>query len=64
MPRKIRELIQELLNSGFRNIGGKGSHRNMKHPKGIRVTISGSPGNDAKPYQEKAVKQAIEQVSE
>ena len=44
--------------------GGKGSHRNFKHPKGVRITISGKLGGDAKPYQEKAVKQALRQVSE
>ena len=23
--------------------GGKGSHRNFTHPKGVRVTVSGGP---------------------
>jgi predicted RNA binding protein YcfA (HicA-like mRNA interferase family) len=64
MPPKIRELIRDLEAAGFRNCGGKGSHRNYKHSSGIRITISGSPGSDAKPYQEKAVRLAIEQVSE
>ncbi|MEW6126891.1 MAG: type II toxin-antitoxin system HicA family toxin [Acidobacteriota bacterium] len=59
MPRKIRQLIAELENAGFLNRGGKGSHRNFSHPKGVRITISGKLGDDAKAYQEHAVKEAI-----
>jgi len=55
MPRKIRQLIKELEKAGFINRGGKGSHRNFLHPKGIAITISGNPGDDAKPYQEKEI---------
>ena len=63
MPRKIRQLIKELENAGFLSRGGKGSHRNLLHPSGVVVTISGKPGDDAKPYQEKLVKQKIQEVS-
>lgn len=63
MPRKVRELIADLKNAGFVDRGGKGSHRNFVHYKGIRITISGKEGDDAKPYQEKAVRQALEEVS-
>jgi predicted RNA binding protein YcfA (HicA-like mRNA interferase family) len=62
MPRKIRVLIKELVDAGFSNRGGKGSHRNFLHPKGVLVTISGSPGDDAKPYQEKEVARVIREV--
>ncbi len=61
MPRKIRQLISDLEKAGFANKGGKGNHRNYKHPKGMRVTISGKLGDDAKPYQEKEVKRKIEE---
>ena len=62
MPRKIRELIADLESAGFENRGGKGSHRNYVHPRVARpVTISGRPGDDAKQYQERAVKRAIEE---
>ncbi|MBU4446507.1 MAG: type II toxin-antitoxin system HicA family toxin [Candidatus Marinimicrobia bacterium] len=61
MPRKIRELVKELKKAGFVNRGGKGSHRNFKHHKGIVLTISGRFGDDAKPYQEKLVTQKIEE---
>jgi predicted RNA binding protein YcfA (HicA-like mRNA interferase family) len=64
MPPKVRELIRDLRAAGFVERGGKGSHRNFRHPDGIRITVSGSTGSDAKPYQEKAVKAAVEQVSE
>lgn len=62
MPRKIRELIADLENAGFENRGGKGSHRNFAHPKvtGI-VTISGQLVDDAKRYQERIVKYAVEE---
>tara|TARA_R110001592_G_C12798398_1_gene716713 strand:- start:405 stop:599 length:195 start_codon:yes stop_codon:yes gene_type:complete len=63
MPPKIKELLRDLKAAGFIDRGGKGSHRNLIHPAGVRITISGSTGSDAKPYQEKAVKAALEQVS-
>jgi predicted RNA binding protein YcfA (HicA-like mRNA interferase family) len=61
MPRKVRELVLELEGAGFANRGGRGSHRNFEHPRGIRVTISGQMGDDAKPYQELVVRLAIEE---
>jgi len=64
MPRKIRELITELEKHGFVNRGGKGSHRNFTNPRVARpVTISGNDGDDAKKYQEKAVKAAIAEAA-
>ena len=61
MPRKVRELIRDLEQAGFANRGGKGSHRNFEHSHGVRVTLSGRLGDDAKPYQEREVKRAIEE---
>ena len=62
MPRKIRELIADLESAGFENRGGRGSHRNFSHPKvADLVTISGRLGDDAKKYQERIVKYAIEE---
>ena len=61
MPRKIRELVTDLEKAGFANRGGKGSHRNFLHAKGVRITITGKPGADAKPYQEKDAQKAIDQ---
>ena len=62
MPRKIKELIRELEKVGFSNRGGKGSHRNYFHSKGVLITISGKLGEDAKHYQEREVKQKIREV--
>ena len=59
MPRKLRELIRALKRAGFVDRGGKGSHRNFEHPRGVRVTLSGRPGDDAKPYQESEVSAKI-----
>jgi predicted RNA binding protein YcfA (HicA-like mRNA interferase family) len=64
MPRKVRQLIADLEGAGFVNRGGKGSHRNFTHPKGLRVTISGNPGDDAKRYQEQDVRRAVEAAKE
>lgn len=62
MPPKIRELISDLQSAGFADRGGKGSHRNFVHPKVAKpVTISGTPGDDAKHYQVRAVRRAIEE---
>lgn len=59
MPPKIKELIKQLEKAGFLNRGGKGSHRNFIHPKGLAITISGKVGSDAKKYQEAEVKRKI-----
>jgi predicted RNA binding protein YcfA (HicA-like mRNA interferase family) len=62
MPPKIRELIRDLESAGFVNRGGKGSHRNFRHPKGANITISGAPGQEAKKYQLRGVKRALELI--
>lgn len=63
MPPKIRDLIAELEKEGFVNRGGKGSHRNFVHPRAQKpVTISGKLGDDAKHYQVRAVRLALEEL--
>jgi len=62
MPPKIREIIKQLEKAGFINRGGKGSHRNFRHPDGVNITISGRAGDDAKHYQVNDVKQAIKRA--
>lgn len=67
MPRKVRELVSDLLAGGFVEIagGGKGSHRKFMHERYPgAVTISGHSGDDAKPYQEKQVRKALEVIDE
>jgi len=62
MPPRVKELIAELEKAGFADRGGKGSQRNYAHPKVARpITISGALGDDAKHYQVRAVKRAIEE---
>ncbi len=65
MPRKIRELVADLRHAGFELLGGagKGSHRKFTHVSYPgSVTLSGRDSDDAKKYQEKQVRQAIEEV--
>jgi predicted RNA binding protein YcfA (HicA-like mRNA interferase family) len=62
VPPRIRELIADLQAAGVVDRAGKGSHRNFTHPEVARpVTISGAPGDDAKHYQVRAVRLAIEE---
>ncbi len=62
MPPKIRELINHLKKAGFIDRGGKGSHRNFTYPNcSMPLTLSGDPGDNAKPYQERQVQAAIEE---
>jgi predicted RNA binding protein YcfA (HicA-like mRNA interferase family) len=62
MPRKLRELRADLRKHGFVRLKGrgKGDHEVWKHPTGARVGLDGKDGQDAKPYQEKQVRAAIE----
>jgi len=53
--------MSDLERAGFVNRGGKGDHRNYRHPKGGRVTLAGQTGDDSKPYQEKEVRQALKE---
>ncbi len=63
MPRKVRDLIRNLEKAGFVDRGGKGEHRNFVHPNVTKpITISGKEGDDAKHYQEKAMRLAIEEA--
>ncbi len=66
MPPKIRELKASLRKAGFveEPDRGKGSHSWWLHPSlsTIRVNLSGRDGADAKPYQERDVREAISKV--
>ena len=57
--------MKALRDAGFTLVpgAGKGSHRKLTHAnyEGA-VTLSGQDGDDAKKYQEKQVKRAIEEV--
>lgn len=62
MPQKVKDLVRDLERAGFVNRGGKGSLHNFLHPRGVRITISGKPGDDAKHYQERDVEKALRGV--
>lgn len=62
VPRKLRQLIADLKSAGFVQEPARGSHRKFIHPKGSVVILSGhNDGVDAKHYQEKQVRQKIEE---
>lgn len=63
MPPKVRDLVRALERAGFRDRGGKGSHRNFVHPDVSKpVTISGKLEEEAKRYQIRAVDQAVQEA--
>ncbi len=67
MPRKNRELKEEYrkLGSTEDKRGGKGSHSKWTHPllPTLTIVLSGQDG-DAKPYQERDLRNAIKQLRE
>jgi hypothetical protein len=64
MPRKLRELRADLRRAGFRNRGGRGDHQNWEHPRVAKsVGLAGQDGDDAQPYQERAVRVAIDELA-
>ncbi len=53
------------MKAGFTCAPGKGSHTKWFHPLlPGKLTLSGKDGNDAKPYQEKDVNNALEMLKE
>lgn len=67
MPRKIRQLRAELAHNGFTKEPGrgKGSHTYWTHPLvPYPVILSGNDGADAVPYQERDVRNAIQDARE
>jgi predicted RNA binding protein YcfA (HicA-like mRNA interferase family) len=66
MPRKIRHLKADLRKVGAYQVSQEGSHTRWKHPAVTKmmVILSGHDGDDAKPYQEKAVREFLRQIAE
>lgn len=63
MPRKIRELRADLRRAGFVVKRTTSSHTVWVHPLlPGHVSVSGSDGSDAKPYQEKDIQDALRNV--
>jgi len=65
MPRKIRQLKADLRKIGAYQVSQEGSHTKWKHPlvSSITLILSGHDGDDAKPYQEKSVRDLLREVS-
>ena len=66
MPRKIRQLKADLRKIGAYQVSQEGSHTKWKHPlvPSSTLIISGHDGDDAKPYQEKAVRDLLREIAE
>jgi predicted RNA binding protein YcfA (HicA-like mRNA interferase family) len=65
MPRKIRQLKADLRKAGAYQISQEGSHTKWIHPlvPAITLILSGHEGDDAKPYQEKAVRNLLQKIA-
>lgn len=68
MPRKIRQLKQDLRRAGYRQLPGrgKGDHTVWGHPAvpDENVVLDGRDGQDAQHYQERQVRDAIRAARE
>ena len=64
MPRKLRELRADLRRAGFTLDHQTGSHQVWKHPlvAGIGANLAGKDSADAKPYQEREVRNALDRL--
>jgi len=65
MPRKLRQLRADLRKAGYRHDHSTGDHEIWKHPLVPgHVNVAGADGKDAQPYQEKAVREAVQTARE
>ena len=65
MPRKIRQLKTELQKAGTFRISQRGIHTKWKHPlvPSVMLILSGHDNDDARPYQEKIVRDLLQQIA-
>jgi predicted RNA binding protein YcfA (HicA-like mRNA interferase family) len=66
MPRKLRQLRSDLRRAGWAVDRQAGSHQIWKHPlvPGTEVNLAGADGQDAHPYQERDVREAVRRAQE
>lgn len=66
MPQSIRQLKAALRKAGAYQISQEGSHTKWKHSlvPATLLILSGHDGDDAKSYQEKAVRKWLQQIAE
>ena len=48
MPLKVRDVIRDLNEAGWRHIRTKGDHRVFQHPDGRTTVVSGQIGDDVR----------------
>lgn len=64
MPQKIRQLKASIRKIGAYQISQEGSHTKWKHPLvPTTLILSGHDGDDAKPYQEIAVRKWLQLIA-
>lgn len=66
MPRKLRQLKTDLRKAGAFQVSQEGSHIKWKHSlvPGSTLILSGHDGDDARPYQERAVHDLLRAIAE
>lgn len=66
MPRKVRQLKADLQRAGASIVRQRGSHATWRHPAipGVLVEMAGHDGDDAQPYQERDVREALRRIAE
>ncbi len=66
MPRKLRQLMADLRRAGASVVRQRGSHATWQHPAipGVLVELAGQDGDDAQPYQERDVREALRRIAE
>ena len=65
MPRKKRQIRKDYRDAGFIERQGKGDHTTSSHP-GLSKhnTVDGFDGSDAKPYDERDLRAALQAQAE
>ena len=65
MPRKVRQLKADLRRAGASIFRQRGSHATWQHPAipGILVELAGQDGDDARPYQEHDIREALRRIA-
>lgn len=66
MPRRIRQLKADLRRVGAVQTAQEGSHTKWKHTlvPGMLIELSGHDGDDAKPYQERDLRAALQRIED
>jgi predicted RNA binding protein YcfA (HicA-like mRNA interferase family) len=55
VPLKIREVVEQLKNAGWRHVRTRGDHRIFRNSDGRITVVSGRLGDDVRPGTYKAI---------